>query len=203
MAFVSRWIPLAGMRQGESGKNYKIKTSSIIGVRHKEQQILTAYDSYASALFRHCYFRLYDREDAKDVVQDVFIRVWEYVCDGNTIDNMRAFLYRTANNLVIDRVRKQKSYSLDALKEKGFDPEDRAVDASRITDIVSGREVLQVLHRLEDPYRAVVIMRYIDDLMPREIASVLGETENVVSVRIYRAVKKAKQLWEGEFIHEA
>jgi len=39
--------------------------------------------------------------------------------------------------------------------------------------------------------------------MPREIASVLGETENVVSVRIYRAVKKAKQLWEGEFIHEA
>lgn len=187
----------------DGGKNYEIKTSSMVGVEDKEQQILTAYDSYADAIFRHCYFRLYDREDAKDVMQEVFIRAWEYVCDGNVIDNTRAFLYRTANNLVIDRVRKHKSYSLDALKEKGFDPEDHAQDAARIVDVVSGREVLQVLHRLEDPYRAVVIMRYIDDLMPREIASVLGETENVVSVRIHRAVKKAKQLWEGEFIHEA
>lgn len=174
-----------------------------MSVVDKERQILTAYDSYADALFRHCYFRLYDREEAKDVVQDVFIRAWEYVCDGNTIDNTRAFLYRTANNLVIDRVRKHKSDSLDALQEKGFDPEDHTADAARITDIISGREVIQVLHRLEDPYRAIVIMRYIDDLMPREIASVLGETENVVSVRIHRAVKKAKQLWEGEFIHEA
>ncbi len=173
------------------------------GVENKEQQILAAYDAYADALFRHCYFRLYDREEAKDVVQNVFMRAWEYVSDGNTIENTRAFLYRAANNLVIDHVRKHKSYSLDALKEKGYDPEDRAVDVSRITDIVSGREIMQVLHKLEDPYRAVVIMRYIDDLMPREIASVLGETENVISVRIHRAVKKARQLWEGEFIHEA
>lgn len=169
----------------------------------KEKQLLDAYNSYADALFRHCYFRLYDREQAKDVVQDVFMHTWEYVYDDNTIGNMRAFLYRTANNLVIDHVRKHTTYSLDALKEKGFDPEDNASEASRIADVVSGREVLQVLHKLEDPYRTVVIMRFIDDLMPREIAAVLGETENAVSVRIHRALKKTKQLWEGEFIHEA
>jgi len=201
VALVSYWISLTRMKGGS--KNYEIKTSSMASVEDKEQQVLIAYDSYADALFRHCYFRLYDREAAKDVVQDVFMRVWEYVCEGNTIDNTRAFLYRTANNLVIDRVRKHKTYSLDALKEKGFDPEDHAPEAARIISIVSGREVLQVLHQLEDPYRAVVIMRFIDDLMPREIAAVLGETENVVSVRIHRAVKKAKQLWEGEIIHEA
>ncbi|TSC69704.1 MAG: RNA polymerase sigma-70 factor, ECF subfamily [Parcubacteria group bacterium Gr01-1014_70] len=172
-------------------------------VEDKEKQLLDAYDSYADALFRHCYFRLYDREQAKDVVQDVYMRTWEYMRGDNTIGNIRAFLYRTANNLVIDRVRKHKTYSLDALKEKGFDPEDTASEASRITDMVSGREVLQILHKLEDPYRAVVIMRFIDDLMPREIAAVLGETENTVSVRIHRALKKTKQLWEGEFIHEA
>lgn len=179
----------------------RIKTSSMASVDN-EQQLLGAYDSYADALFRHCYFRLYDREAAKDVVQDAFVHTWEYLCKGNTIDNTRAFLYRTVNNLVIDRVRKKVPSSLDSLKEKGFDPKDDASDASRITDIVSGREVLQILHQLEDSYRTVVIMRYIDDLMPREIAAVLGESENTVSVRIHRATKKARQLWEGEIIRE-
>lgn len=167
-------------------------------LKDKEKQILAAYDSYADALFRHCYFRLYDREQAKDAVQDIFMRTWEYVCAGHVIGNMRAFLYRTANNAVIDRVRKKKPFSLDEWQEKGFDPEDDSFNMTRMADIATGREVLQVLHRLDEPYRAVVIMRYVDDLLPREIAAALGETENAVSVRIYRALKKAKRAWEGE-----
>lgn len=168
-----------------------------------EQKLLDAYDAYADALFRHCYFRLYDREIAKDVVQDTFIRTWEYLSNGKTVDNMRAFLYCAANNLVIDHVRKHTTTSLDGLHEKGFDPKDEKADASRVFDIVSGREVAQVLHGLEEPYRTVVIMRYIDDLMPREIAMVLGETENVISVRIHRGTKKVRELWEHGIIHEA
>lgn len=169
----------------------------------KEKQLLDAYDAYGDALFRHCYFRLYDREAAKDVVQDAFFRTWEYLSAEKHIDNMRAFLYRTTNNLIIDCVRKRKSVSsLDDLKEKGFDPKDEEMDVSRVTNIVWGREMLQALYKLEDPYRAVVIMRYIDDLLPREIAVILGETENVVSVRIHRAIKKARKLWEEGDIHE-
>ena len=172
-------------------------------VGSNQKQHLDAYDTYADALFRHCYFRLYDREQAKDVVQDAFLRTWEYMQQGNSISNERAFLYRTANNLVIDIVRKQKPFSLDEWQEKGFDVKDEAADPARVIDIASGREVLQVLHQLDDAHRAVVIMRYVDDLMPREIAAVLGETENAVSVRIYRALRKAKKLWEGETVHEA
>lgn len=169
---------------------------------NNEQKLLDAYDAYADALFRHCYFRLYDREVAKDVVQDTFIRTWEYLSNGKVVDNMRAFLYRAANNLVIDHVRKHTTASLDGLQEKGFDPKDEKTDASRVFDIVSGREVVQVLHKLEEPYRTAVIMRYIDDLMPREIATVLGETENVISVRIHRGTKKVRELWERGTIHE-
>ena len=199
MAFISHRVSTTGIVRCR--KNYQIKPSSMMGVEEKEKKLLGAYDLYADALFRHCYFRLYDRELAKDVVQDVFMRAWEYTTANNEIVNMRAFLYRTANNLVIDTFRKQKTYSLDELKEKGFDPKDESADTSRIVDIISGKEVLQVLHRLEEPYRAVVVMRYIDNLLPREIAIVLGESENAVSVRIHRAIKKVKQLWENG-IHE-
>ncbi len=164
--------------------------------QEQEQAILSAYDIYAEPLFRHCYFRLYDRESAKDAVQDTFVRAWEYTAAGHHIDNMRAFLYRVANNVVIDRMRKRAPLSLDTLFEKGFDPRDES-SAARIGDITAGKEVLCMLDRLEDPYRTVVVMRFIDDMMPREIATVLGETENAVSVRLHRAVKKARRLWNN------
>lgn len=165
-----------------------------------KQEILSAYDMYADALFRHCYFRLYDRELAKDAVQDTFVRAWEYVTSGHSIDNMRAFLYRVANNIVIDQVRKRTPLSLDMLHEKGFNPRDEG-DGGRVSDIVSGKEALRILDKLEESYRTVLVMRYIDDLMPREIAAILGETENTVSVRIHRAMKKAKKIWgEGDAV---
>lgn len=178
------------------------KTSSITNVNTNERELLRAYDEYADALFRHCYFRLYDRESAKDVVQDTYMKTWEYLSAGNSIDIMRAFLYRVANNLVIDYVRKQRPLSLEMLHEKGFNPHDTSKNA-RVGDIVSGREMVRALDKLEEPYRAVLVMRYIDDLMPREIAAVLGETENAVSVRIHRATQKIKDLWEQGDIHDA
>jgi RNA polymerase sigma-70 factor, ECF subfamily len=172
----------------------------MLGLKKKKQEYLSAYDAYADALFRHCYFRLYDREAAKDAVQDTFVHTWEYISTGHTVDNMRAFLYRVANNIVIDRTRKPISVSLDNLHEKGFDLQDEGIGA-RVEDIISGREVIKILDKLEDPHKTVVIMRYIDNLMPREIALILGETENIISVRIHRAVRKARELWEQGVIH--
>lgn len=84
--------------------------------------IEAAYEAYADAIFRHCYFRVFNRELGKELMQETFLRVFEYLSKGNTVDNMRAFLYRVANNLIIDNVRRKKELSLDALNEQGFDP---------------------------------------------------------------------------------
>ena len=77
-----------------------------------EQLFFEAYEAYADAIFRHCYFRLNDRELAKDMMQEAFTRTWEYVQNGNNPTNIRAFIYRVASNLIIDHYRKKKSYSL-------------------------------------------------------------------------------------------
>jgi len=68
----------------------------------KEKQFIDAYDKYSEAIFRHCYYRVFDRERAKDFVQETFCKTWKYIVDGNDIENIRAFLYKTANNLIID-----------------------------------------------------------------------------------------------------
>jgi len=167
------------------------------GVDKTEEEFIKAYDTLADAIFRYCYYRVSDRDIAKDLVQETFTRTWKYLVDEKEIKNMRAFLYRVANNLVIEEYRKKKStpVSLDKLQEKGFDPGHD--EGSKIQSIVEGKDILALLERLESQNSDVVIMRYINELSLKEISEILGESENTISVRIHRALKQIRILLEN------
>ena len=158
----------------------------------KEKEFLQSYETYVDALFRHCYFRVSDREKATDIVQEAFCRTWLYLSSGKDIQNLRAFLYRTANNLIIDEYRKHKSVSLDTLMEAGFEPADES--RKNVEEAVLGGEIRSLLKELDESHRAVIIMRYLDGLSPKEIAELLEVSENVISVRIHRGIEKLRQL---------
>jgi RNA polymerase sigma-70 factor (ECF subfamily) len=149
-----------------------------------------AYDAYADAIFRHCAFRCFNRERARELMQETFIKAWDFLVSGKDIDNVQAFLYKTANNLLIDEARRAKKrtvVSFEDMAESGFEivGEDGR-DQGRIFD---AKAVAEVLHEIEEPYRTALIMRYIDELQPKEIAELLSETANVVSVRLNRGLK--------------
>lgn len=157
----------------------------------KTEEFLKAYDELSDALFRHCYYRCYDRERAKELMQECFVRAWEYVVEGKDIKNLKAFLYRVANNLVIDESRKKKESSLDVLMEGGFEP----VDVKDKTEInAEAGQMMRLLDRIDEKYREIVSMRYLDDMTPKEIAAVVGESENVVSVRLHRGIRQLRDL---------
>ena len=159
-----------------------------------EKQFLKAYDEFATPIFRHCYFRVFNRERAKDLMQETFTKTWEYMQKGTTLDNIRAFLYRVANNLIIDNSRKKKEASLDQLQEEGFDPGEDTRD--RLTNFLEAGTVIKVLTKLNPKYRQAIQMRYIDDLTPKEIAEAIGESENNVSVRLHRGLKELRDILE-------
>jgi RNA polymerase sigma-70 factor (ECF subfamily) len=160
-----------------------------------EQAFLKAYEELSDPLFRHCYFRVSSREVALDLVQEAFLKTWNHVVIGEEIQNFKAFMYRVVNNLIIDHYRKKKSDSLDVLQEDdNFDPP----DSESGTHALQKAEIAQMkksLDALPDNYREVMVMRYLDGLSVGEIANILNETENVISVRIHRATEKAKQIF--------
>ena len=161
-----------------------------------ENAFLNAYDQYADAIFRHCYFRIHHRESARELMQDAFMQTWKYIASGKKVKNLKAFLYKTANNLVIDHIRRNKrrpEVSLDAMQEQGFNPGDNS-DAEETRRKIDAKFVLKALHQIKQPYRDALIMRYIDDLAPAEIAAITGETANVVSVRLNRGIKMLRAL---------
>ncbi len=171
---------------------------------NQEEAYLEAFDKYADALYRHCYFRVSDSEKAKDIVSDAFTKTWDYLVKGNEVKNFKPFLYKTLNRLIIDEYRKKKSESLDTILEDKNVPDgafDELVYGGRDEvefEIDSKYSIPHIIKQMPNKHREVVVMRYIDGLMPAEISEILGESVNTVSVRIHRGmawlIKNSKDL---------
>ena len=171
-------------------------------MQNREQEFQEAFQKHSDELFRHASMRLSSRDRAIEIVQEAFMKAWQFLQRGEHIDTYRPFLYRTLNNLIIDEYRKHKSQSLDALME---DPETATAVEGRLlrdeTDtfekaasMFDAKIALKALKLLPDMYRVVVVMRFIDGLSPSEIAEHIKETENTVSVRIHRGLRKLRDL---------
>lgn len=164
-----------------------------------EERFLKAFDEYADALFRHAMYRLADRERGIELVHDTFTKVWGYVRDEHEIETYKPFLYKVLNNLIIDEYRRRKEFSLDALlAEEGTDegsfPELHGGSMEELTFSLDAKQAAELIHELPPVYREVITLRFIDGLGPKEISELIEETENVVSVRLHRALKLLKEL---------
>ena len=153
------------------------------------------YNLYSEAIFRHCFFRLRNnRELALDITQETFLKTWNYLSRGNQIDNIRAFLYRTATNLIIDNSRKKRLYSLEELQENGSGIRLDNVSNDNISAKAEVKLAMQKINKLKPQYKDAIIMRYIDELPVKEIAQILGQSENSVSVNIHRGLAQLKKM---------
>jgi RNA polymerase sigma-70 factor (ECF subfamily) len=156
------------------------------------KEFLEIYDQLADPLFRHCLYKVSNREKALDLVQESFSRTWEYLAGGKKVKSLKSFIYRVANNLIIDEYRKKKTDSLDALFEEGFDPHDESIPHVSLS--AEARIAVEGLKNLPEQYREIMELRYVADLSIGEIADVLRESENNVSVRLTRGMQKLREL---------
>ena len=164
-----------------------------------EERFLKAFDEYADALFRHATIRISDRERAIELVHDTFAKVWGYVRAGNSIDTYRPFLYKVLGNLIIDEYRRRRTESLDAiLEEEGMDTgrfdELQEGSLEEVLIQLDGKRVVEAIPQLPQIYREIITLRFVDGLGPKEIAELIEETENVVSVRINRGIKLLREI---------
>jgi RNA polymerase sigma-70 factor (ECF subfamily) len=153
-----------------------------------ERAFLAAYDAHGDAIFRFCALKISDREAAHDLMQETFMKTWDYARQGNEIKDWKPFLFRTAYNLVVDTYRKKRSVSLEQLVE---DHDFAVIDeqAGKEIDTVELKRARDAIDRMDATYRDVLVLRFTEDLPPREIAKILGLSENVVSVRLHRGIK--------------
>lgn len=162
-----------------------------MAVQHTEKRFLEIYDRYADAIFRFCVVRVTDREIAKDLTQDTFMRFWDTLRKGDEVTYPKTMLYTIARNRIIDHYRKHKSESLELLSERGYEPVSKIADAASQSEC---QEVIEAIQRLPEQYRDVVYLRFAEGLPPRDIATICSEPVNRTSVRITRGLKELRNV---------
>ena len=157
---------------------------------NQEKIFIESFSEYGDAIFRFCMMKVSNVELAEDMTQEVFTRYWQYVRDGKTMTNTRSFLYTIANNMSKDWYKKKKSYSLDEKMEYGVMLKDNSAGPDIMAEY---QEVLETIKDLEEKDREVLMLKYVEGLDPKDIAEILNETANAISVRLNRATKRLQQ----------
>lgn len=178
-----------------------VVTSYILAMgKNYEKAFLSFYDQHADGVFRFCFFRVYNRETAKDLTQETFLKTWEYLSKGNVVENIKSLAYKIALNLIIDRSRKNNGeWSLEEMKESGVEPADKENLLEKVGLNIELKNVLLAIKTLDPIYREAITMRYLNELGPKEISTILNESENVVSVRIARGTKQLRALLKKQY----
>jgi RNA polymerase sigma-70 factor (ECF subfamily) len=138
-------------------------------------------------LFRFAFRLLGSSEEAKDVVQEVFIKVWSGRDQMEQIQNMEAWCMRITRNLSLDKLRSRQRKSTDTMEEaadvrhEGLTP----LEATEISE--SMVRINQLIAALPEKQRQVIHLRDVEGYSYNEICEILELDMNQVKVNLFRA----------------
>jgi RNA polymerase sigma factor (sigma-70 family) len=146
----------------------------------------TIHDRYRQRLFAYVRQMLsaHSRQDAEDVLQDVFVRAFGALRADTRDINVRAWLYRVAHNRCIDHLRRTVPPPADVYDVSRTPLHDPLEDAQRREDL---RRLVRDVGRLPDQQRSALLMREIDGMSYADLAAALDVTVPAVKSLLVRA----------------
>lgn len=160
-----------------------------------QRKFMEMYEGFHDEIFRFSLSKTRNRDLALDITQETFIKTWDYLRAGKTIDMARAFLYKTARNLIIDQARKKQTLSLDAILDTGIAPDIAEPTGKAPGSHLDIAQSIEKLKELPEQHYEILVLRFIQELTLAEIAAIYKESENTISVKIHRAIKHAQKLF--------
>ncbi|MBP7935662.1 MAG: sigma-70 family RNA polymerase sigma factor [Phycisphaerae bacterium] len=165
-------------------------------------------EAYSDRLYGYFYRLTGRRDDADDLLQDLFVRlvrrIGEYQHDGR----FDAWLFRIATNLVRDRVRRARRARTTALDQDEGDeeagllarlPDPSAEDPGELVPRSEQVDRLQgAIERLSAGEREVIVLRHFSRMSFREIADVMGTPLGTALARAHRGLSRLRELMNDE-----
>ncbi len=181
-----------------------------------EKQVLDELlKRYYSRVYRLAYGILRNPQDAEEVIQEVFLRVFQKLDEFKGESSFSSWLYRVAVNTTYMKLRDKKGASMISLNEIGKLIDEQMVKSgssqwiARPDDELLTEEALKIIsdaiEQLPDDFKTVLILRDVEGLSTEEVGKILGLTVPAVKSRLHRArlfLRKKledfyKQLFEG------
>lgn len=155
---------------------------------------------YSDRIYRMAYRLMGNREEAEDIVQEVYLKLWGLRDKLDTYDSIEALSIRITRNLCLDYLRRRKTSqnALSSERNKGEDihwetPED-SIERKEEKEVV-----LSLIAALPEPQRSLVHLRHIEEKEYDEIASMVNMNVNAIRVSISRARKQMREILEKKY----
>jgi RNA polymerase sigma-70 factor (ECF subfamily) len=161
-------------------------------------------ERYQQMIFRTCMGFLHDRDDADDLVQDIFIQAYQALPQFRQQSSFSTWLYRIAVNAALNKVRKNSRSFLLSYPNSFSESDDRDNTVANVSDYENPEEILirdehrawiqKALDSLPTNQRTALILSKYDDLPQKEIAAIMKTTEGAVEALIQRAKANLRKL---------
>ena len=163
---------------------------------------------YKNKLYNYIFRMVGDSDDAEDLTQEVFVRMFTSLDSFRRQASLHTWLFRIAGNLCIDHFRRNKksrqvAYSLDEPYqsdegEGGRDLPDATFEPHRLLEQQEmGEQIQRALGQLPEKLRAVLILHDMEDLPYEEIAQIVGCPLGTVKSRLFHARQQLRQRLTG------
>lgn len=157
-----------------------------------QEAFVGIYDALVKPVYRYIYYRV-DSAIAEDLTEDTFLKVWQNLRKYKKKKNpFSSWVFRIAHNLVVDYYRKHKT--TEEITDRIADPQENA-NPHRHTELkVNQIRLRKVVKKLPDNYQQVIVLKYINELDNKEIASTMGKSEGSIRTIQFRALEKLREL---------
>jgi RNA polymerase sigma-70 factor (ECF subfamily) len=149
-------------------------------------------EEYKSPLYNLAYRMTGNSEDADDLTQEAFIRAYQYLWRYDPRKKFFTWLYTIALNLIKNHLRKKNKKRNISEELSAYSLADNS--SSPETKMIEAQEISSCLLRLEYEIRALLIMKYQQELSFEEIAEITGKSLSAVKMSIYRGLDHLKKL---------
>lgn len=151
-------------------------------------------NQYKVRLLGYIFRMINSREDAEDVLQEVFLRVYNSLSRYSPQYQFSTWIYRITQNLCIDYLRRRKlaTFSVDekfgAEEDLSLELPDESMCPEKIFESQEiKRQIEEAIYGLPVKYRAVITLRHVQDLSYEEISEIMDMPVNTVKTHIFRA----------------
>lgn len=137
------------------------------------------------------------REDAGDILQDVFVKTYYHLNEFDDELKFSSWIYRIAHNQTVSEIRKKSSRPSISFEKEDIDRFEDVFDISKEIDNSFDREKInEALSKLDEKYREVLVLRFLDEKDYVEIADILKKPVSTIGNLILRGKKLFKEEYE-------
>ena len=159
------------------------------------------FDIFGDRIFRFIYFKIGDRETAKDLVSETFLGAFQsinrYKQESNT--KFSTWLFSIAHKKVVDYYRfqkNQKNISLEKVSDTLIDKSESNLDKTNKKQ--QYQIIIKHLHKLPQNLQEILILKFVEELDYSEIQQITGQKQGNIRVLVHRGLKKLKNMLDSE-----